>query len=176
MMITSFLIISGCNNDDDNNTTVQQNSFLKIGDNEYELKAGLIEDYGLYEPGLYNFDITLISSNVVEVDGEPFPEDQIVNAIYFELFTDSQTDLSTGVYSLVDFQNIGNQTFELCEISENVDVNSVEETGTFTGLVSGTLEVVANGPEYEFQFSGVDNLGQDISGSYQGNLNSVLIE
>jgi hypothetical protein len=77
MMITSFLIISGCNNDDDNNTTVQQNSFLKIGDNEYELKAGLIEDYGLYEPGLYNFDITLISSNVVEVDGEPFPEDQI---------------------------------------------------------------------------------------------------
>ena len=56
------LTFSACSNDDDNNNNRQNQfaNFLKIDDIEYELKTGTIEDYGEYQPGIYNFDIVLL--------------------------------------------------------------------------------------------------------------------
>jgi hypothetical protein len=169
LFMALMVVFSACSDDDDNNNPAQ-NNILNIGDNEYELKAGSIEDYGLYSNNLYNFDIVLATSNVTIVDGEIIPQDQILSGIYFELFTNAENDLSTGTYNLVDFQNIANQTFEICDIYENVDVTLEEENGSLSELVSGTFSVLSNGPEYEFEFSGVDNLGQNITGYYKGNL------
>ncbi len=37
-------------------------------------------------------------------------------------------------------------------------------------LVEGSLKIISNAPEYEIEFSGVDNLGREISGVYKGSL------
>jgi hypothetical protein len=173
LFILALLLLVACSNDDDNNNGNPQNNVLRIADVEFELKAGVIEDFGLYEADLYNFDIVLINSNIIEVGGEPFPEEQFVTGIYFELFTNSEDDLTTGTYNLVDSDEISNQTFEFAEIVENVDVTSNEETGQYTELVSGTLEVLSNAPVYEFEFSGIDSSGRNISGYYKGDLSSL---
>lgn len=165
-----MVLIAGCSNDDDNNNSVEQENVLRIGDTEYELKSGVIEDYGNYEGNIFNFDITLISSAVSFVDGELVPDDQFISGIYFELFTNSQNDLSTGIYNKVNFENIGQQTFEYAEIAENIEFNNEDETGTFSELTQGSIEVLSNGPEYELEFSGVNDLGQSISGYYKGSL------
>lgn len=170
LFVAFVLTLSACSNDDDNPDVNLQENFLKIGDTEYVLKAGSIEDFGLYQSGLYNFDITLITSTVTNVGGEFVPQDQIISGIYFELYTNTENDLSEGTYSKVDFEDIGHQTFEYAEIAEGVDASTEDETGTFTELIQGSIEVISNGPEYEFQFSGVDNLGQNISGYYKGSL------
>jgi len=171
--IFAFVFLVACSNDDDNINTSSPNNFLKLDDAEIELKAGVIEDFGLYETNLYNFDITLINSNLVEVDGELTTEEPIITGIYFELFTNSENDLSTGTYNLVDVNDISNQTFAFAEVAENVDTTSINETGLFTELVSGTLEVLSNAPDYEIEFSGIDSSGRTISGYYKGDLSSL---
>jgi len=170
LFILTLGFLVGCSNDDDNNAGNSQNNFIKIDNVEYELEAGLIEDYGLYQAGLYNFDVVLISSDVTNVGGELVPNDQFISGIVFELYTASENDLSIGTYNLVDSDNISDQTFEYAEVVENLDVTSENDEGAFSVLVSGTLEVLSNAPVYEFEFSGTDSNGKSISGYYKGDL------
>lgn len=134
------------------------------------MKTGTIEDYGEFQSGVFNFDIVLFSSVVNSIGGEYIPEDQIFSGIYFELFTGNEDDLATGTYTKVNLANIGAQTFEYAEIAENVEFDNEDETGTFSDLISGSFSVISNGPEYEFEFSGVDDLGNNISGHFRGTL------
>lgn len=166
------LISVSCSSDDDANITADSNNFLKIGDTELEAKAGVIENFGAFN-NLTNFDITLIDSNIVTVNGQPFPENNIITAINFELFTDSSQDLAVGEYPLVDFGDLSAQTLTSVAILENVDVNSETEIDDPPFFVEGSVQVLSNGPEYEIEFSGVDNLGREISGFYKGSLTFI---
>ncbi len=126
MCFVLILTSMSCSSDDDNNVIQDGNNFLKIGNAEFELKAGAIENYGSFN-NLTNFDITLLDSNLTTVDGEPIPENNIVNLINFEVYTDSNQDLAEGEYALVDFADITAQTFTSAAILEDVDVNSETE-------------------------------------------------
>ncbi len=161
-----------CSSDDDANVAVETNNFLKIDSTEFELKAGAIQNFGSFN-NLTNFDITLIDSNIITVDGQPIPENNIVNFINFELFTDSSQDLAEGEYVLVDFADVTAQTFVSAAILEDVDISSETEIDEPPFLVEGSLQVISNGPEYEVEFSGVDNLGREISGFYKGSFTSI---
>ncbi|QTY26114.1 hypothetical protein [Flavobacterium sp. CS20] len=55
-------------------------------------------------------------------------------------------------------------------ILENIDISSETEIDEPPFLVEGNLQVISNSPEYEIEFSGVDNLGREISGYYKGSL------
>ncbi len=166
------LVSFSCSSDDDANVAEENNNFLKVGNAEYELKAGAIENFGTFN-NITNFDITLVDTNIVIVNGQPVPENNIVNFINFELFTDSSQDLIEGEYPLVDFSEITGQTFEYAAILENIDITSETEIDEPPFLVEGSLQVISNGPEYEIEFSGVDNLGREISGYYKGSLITV---
>jgi len=170
---TLVLVSLSCSSDDDANVNVESNNFLKIGNTELELKAGAIQK-GDTANGITGFDLTFLDSNLITVEGQPIPENNIVNLINFSLFSDSSQDLSVGEYLLVDFTEITTQTFVTAAILEDVDVNSETEIDDPPSLVEGSLQVISNGPEYEIEFSGVDNLGRDISGFYKGNL--ILVE
>ncbi len=172
-VVLSTSLLSGCSNDDDNNASESNNNFLKIGNSEYELKAGSVENYGEYQAGIYNFDIVLISTAVNLVNGEFVPEDQVFSGIYFELFTSDQGDLAVGTYTQVPFEDIDAQTFEYSEVIQDAEIDNEDETGIFSELVQGSIDVIKNGPEYEFEFSGVDDLGRSISGYYKGTLVSI---
>ncbi|QTY26115.1 hypothetical protein [Flavobacterium sp. CS20] len=118
MCLVLTLVNFSCSSDDDVNV-VENNNFLKIGNTELELKAGVIENFGTFN-NLTNFGITLVDTNIVIVNGQPVPENNIVNLINFDLFTDSNQDLVEGEYPLVDFSEITGQTFEyLCYIRKH---------------------------------------------------------
>ncbi|RRO15926.1 hypothetical protein [Flavobacteriaceae bacterium 14752] len=172
MCFVIALVSISCSSDDDANVAAETNNFLKIGGTEYELRAGAIENFGSFN-NLTNFDITLVDTNIVIVNGQPVPENNIVNLINFELFTDSNQDLLEGEYPLVDFSEITGQSFEYAAILENIDISSETEVDEPPFLVEGSLQVISNGPEYEIEFSGVDNLGRQISGFYKGSLITV---
>ena len=76
-----FLLVSCGNDEDSNNQTANYFTFDGI---TYELKSGGIEDYGEVETGVYNFDITLITSEVNPGGGVPMPVDNIISGLYFE--------------------------------------------------------------------------------------------
>ena len=171
--ITLFLLIAisivSCGSDDDSSSSTS--GVLRIGDSEYSLRAGVIEDFGTFDGDLYNFDITLVSSNISTVDGELTTDETLVNFIYFELFTSTELDLEVGVYNLVDnFGDIADKTFVYAEVAENFNSTLDEENGTFAELTSGSINVISNGPTYEFEFNGEDTQGRVISGTYRGSL------
>jgi len=174
LLSLAFVLIS-CSNDDENNNENPNltDNFLTIGSTNYELKGGSIEDYGEYEAGIFNFDIVLITTSVNFIGGEFMPEDQVYSGIYFELFTDNQGDLAVGTYTQVALEDIGAQTFEYSEIAQNVEFEDEDDSGIFSELVEGSIDIISNGPEYELEFNGVDDLGRTISGYYKGTLISV---
>lgn len=173
LLILLVVLISACSDDDDNSNINQQENFLKIGNQEYELKAGIIEDIGLYQDEIYSFDITLINANLISIGGEVIPDQQTITAILFELFTDSAEGLKIGQYDFVDFADIGPQTFEYAVFVENVNINSDIEEQIENFIVSGTLNVLSVSPEYEFEFEGLDNQGQEVTFYYKGNLMNI---
>ena len=105
---TSILLIS-CSSDDDQPATEEIQNFLKVGDQEFELKSGIIEDFGSYQD-LYNFDISLYSIETRVENNEivPINDPEMVSAIYFELFTDNPDDLNVGSYEF-DFSGTDEQ-------------------------------------------------------------------
>lgn len=165
-----FFTVS-CSSDDDGDV-LNNPGTLSIGDTEIQLKAGALENIESFN-GITSFDLILLDSNITIVQGQPFPENNVVNAINFELFTDASQDLAEGVYLLDDSFEITPQTIGSVALLENVDVNSETEIDEPPFFVEGSLEIISNGPQYEIEFSGVDNLGRDINGSYQGTLTVI---
>jgi len=161
-----------CSSDDDGDV-LNNSGVLSLGETEIQLRAGVIQDFGSFNDNLYNFDITLISSDINTSQSEPFPSDNVISGIYFELFSTNPDDLAVGDYTQVDFENISNQTFEYAEVFLNLDVSLDEENGEFFELTSGSLTVISNAPVYEIEFSGTDSEGREISGNYSGTLTVI---
>ena len=170
LSFTVALLTLSCSGDDDGDVVNNSSNDVKVGDIEFELKAGVIEDFGSFNNDLYNFDITLISSDVDTSQSVPSPTEDIISGIYFELFSTNSDDLAVGEYSLVNYEDISNQTFEYADVFLDVDVSQDEVDGDISRLTSGNLTVISNAPVYEIEFSGVDSEGREISGNYKGML------
>jgi len=167
ILIVAFvsLAIISCNKDDDGGSS--SSNSMKLGAKNYQLKAGVLENYGEFETGVYNFDVTLVDSEIANVDGEILPTEETFNGIYFELFTSNSNNLDEGVYQ---FSTSGNaNTFEFAGIIVNGSLDE-EEEATFYEISSGSFEVLDNGNSYKFEFEGKTTDGQDFSGSYKGSL------
>ena len=171
MCFALALATLSCSSDDDGGV-VNNPGILSIGETEIQLKAGAIQNSGSFD-GLTIFDLTLLNSNIITVDVEPIPENNIVTLISFELITDSSQNLTEGEYGLFDFSDITSQTMASVAILENVDLSSETEIDEPPFFVEGSLQVISNGPQYEIEFSGVDNLGREISGNYKGTLTII---
>ena len=167
VLLTMLSVMSfSCGSDDDNNDSNDNtDNVLVFGDTEYELKSGIIEDYGLYSDGVYNFDIILITSEITTEEGEPVPTDTVFSGVYFELFTDNQEDLEVGTYT---FGSDDANAYEYGDIIINASVDSDDDN--FFEITSGTFTVLNNGSNYEFDFEGSVEGGTEFSGHYEGTL------
>ena len=177
LSFTVALLTLSCSGDDDGDVVNNSSNNMKVDDIEFELKAGVIEDFGSFNNDLYNFDITLISSDVDTSQSVPSPTEDIISGIYFELFSTNPDDLAVGEYKLVDIEeDVSNKTFDYAFVFLDLDVSSGEIDGEPSGLTSGSLNVISNAPDYEIEFSGIDSEGREISGNYKGMLSMYTID
>ncbi len=168
-ILLAFISLSliSCDNDDDNTGPNSNNSFLKVGNKEYTLKAGTFENYGQDQDGLTNIDIILATTQITSADGEYYPVDEVFSTIYFELYTSDANNLTTGMYNF-NLSEAAN-TFDYGVVQLETTLNDEEESN-YHEITSGSFEVLENGSTYHFKFEGQMDNGQEFSGSYKGNL------
>jgi len=171
VFILSLALVACSDDDDSGSTDINLENELNVGDAQYELKSGIIEDFGSYDGSLYNYDIQLYNTNFTMQNGNPIPEDNIVSGVYFELFSNSSENLGLGDYIKVDYYNIGDKTYEIADLY--VDVNVEDQYSEPIEISSGTLQVLEVGSTYEFAFSGEDEWGNQISFYYKGELEQI---
>jgi hypothetical protein len=156
-----------CSSDDDAAPPIENENFLKVGNQEFELKSGSYQTDTL-EEGLYAFGIILYDTNVSIVDGEPTPEDNIVNGISFEIYTDNSTKPDLGEYIFTGTSNPGEDSLAAALILSNINVEN--QTGQTIEIEVGILEIVENENEYVLNFTGIDEEDNEISMNFRGPL------
>lgn len=161
LLFTLSVMSFSCSDDDDNQNS--NNNFLIYGDTEVQLRDGIILNYGEYTPGVYNFDIVLIDSEINNLDGEPLPANDNFSGVEFELFTTNAEDLQVGVYT---FGTDEANSYEYGVVFDNVSIESFD--GSY--INSGTFTVLDNGATYEFEFEGTVEDGTQFSGYFKGTL------
>lgn len=169
LLVSISLVSFSCGSDDDGDGgSTSGSGVLVYGDTEYQLKSGVIEDYGEYSNGVYNFDISLVDSGLRVVDGETVPTNDTFSGVYFELFTSNSQDLVEGVYTFGN--GIGAGTYGSAEVI--IDAAFEDDYDAFD-INSGTFTVLDDGSSYEFEFEGTVSNGTSFSGYYTGSLVSV---
>lgn len=165
LLVSIALVSFSCGNDDDDGGSTNGGSgVLVFGDTEYQLKAGIIEDYGEYYDGVFNFDISLVSSTLTIIDGEAIPNDNTFSGVYFELFTTNSQDLAEGVYTFGN--NVEAGAYNYAEVIIDATIESYNDFE----INSGTFTVLDDGSSYEFEFEGTVSNGTSFSGYYEGAL------
>lgn len=158
--------------DNDNNST--PSNYLKIGNTTYELSSGTLENYGkdsMYYDG-FNLDLTLASKGInLTQDSEGLIEATGAGQIIaFEMFTSQKQYLDTRDYTYdkkTTPSPIGSFDFGL--YIENWTPDLDDEKGE-KYIVSGTVTVTNNVPNYEITIDCNDISGKKITGYYKGTL------
>lgn len=149
-----------------------QKVFLRVNGTDYDLKSGIIENYGEFEEGIFNFDISLFTEPIGNVNSDNPFGDASVSGVYFELFTTNESNIATGTY---DFSsNFGSEnTFTFAAVLENClfstdgdDVNCENEFA----ITGGTFTVNAVGNQFDLEFSASLMGGGSAEGKYVGSL------
>ena len=170
LSIFTVFALTSCSSDDDSNSNDSNpstDSVLEIDGESYQLRAGIIEDYGeSFSENSYNFDITLFDSELSLVDGEYLPENDNVTGIYFELWSESSSNLSSGTYTQDYSENPFTYTYGDVVIEYNMDT----EEASYLEIASGDVVISRNGGNYEISFDGTATDGSEISLYYKGSL------
>ena len=169
LLATISVMSFSCGNDDDNqDSNDNTDNVLVFGDTEIELRAGVIADFGESSDGIFNFDITLVDSQLSQFGGQVFPTNETFSGIYFQLFTDNGEDLDVGVYT---FGSVDANAYEFANIF--IDASIEDEDADVFEINSGSFTVLDNGSTYEFEFEGTTQDGTEFSGHFRGTLEAV---
>ncbi|MFV0590687.1 MAG: hypothetical protein ACK5M7_04830 [Draconibacterium sp.] len=149
---------------------------LKIGDKEYKLSSGILENYGtdsVYYDG-YNADLILFSDSIsyelVEKEGESY-RDMIGNGhgIWFSMFSTEADVLDKAKYTFSTTEPCGIGTFDDGACVINYD-SEEEESGFESDIVSGTVDVSVSGSTYRITIDCTNEKGEKVTGFYKGTL------
>jgi len=168
------LAVVSCNKDDDNNDDGNNPSGTVVGQfsfdgTNYNLRSGTIEDYGTDGNNISNFDITLFDKNLNFQNDDFAFEGDLVNELYFEIFTEEANKIPNGTYTFSSTDNAAG-TFSTSS-SLILDYNfTTDEEGTYIDFTAGTITVIQNGPVYELEFTLTTSGGKTVTGDYEGAL------
>jgi hypothetical protein len=167
--IISFLVI-GCEKENETEE-IKKTNHLKIGDTEYNLTTGTLENYGQDEAGIYdvhNTDLTLFSDGITITDED---EELVISGsgqiIYFEMFSSTGTSLDIGTYNF-NIQPFSLKTFDYADYI--IDWNDTVDDDDWTEIASGEVTVTKNSNEYEITINCIDKNGLKITGFFKGTL------
>ncbi len=155
----AILILSGCSKPE------KPDSFVYTV-NEYPLDQGFIHNYGMPEGATgYNFDVTIHSLGVsYNRDRHEFLGTG--HLVFFQMFTSSATELSSGTYQFSTDEAGAPFTFNVANFGMNIDFTA--ETGTIVSAVSGTVKVSGSGDHRTFDFECITATGEKITGHFSG--------
>lgn len=151
-------------------TTTDATNFLTYDGVTYPLAGGFLDYYGKWytEMPSYNFDLTLYSSGLTWVEQiEYFTGTG--HAMYFEMFTTSQTNLASGVYSYDFWETYEANTFDygFFLLNFNAEQQTAEVDSDITG---GTITVVTSGNDYQITVDCTDSFDKSLTAYYEGTL------
>jgi hypothetical protein len=161
--------LAGCKKDSIEAEPEPAANYLKVGETDYDISKGIIEDFGLYNGSFYRFILKLVSQNITiqEINGSPDSVSGIGNVIYISLISKIPGKLSLGDY-LYDQLSGVSQTFYFFSYTVNWDTSLPPDH--YVRLKSGTVKVIQNNEEYKLSFSGIDWDNNVISGYFKGKL------
>jgi hypothetical protein len=169
VLIVSTLFI-GCDKDDDDKTS--KKNYLKIGDKEYDLSAGILENYGTHKSWHYGYnnDLLLYSAglSLIKEDDDWYLTGK-GHAIYFEMFSNSGNSLNNGDYTFSSTEPHPIGTFNEGGYVINFDSETGDDEGE-VNILSGKLSVSKSGNEYSITINCTDKNGIKITGFYKGTL------
>jgi hypothetical protein len=160
LLLLVLAVLSSCKKDEDDGPS----SNVKYDGKTYPLAKAYIENYGEWDDGLYNFDLTLTSESVTVTEDDA---SGVGNIVYFEMLSSSPTELAAGTYTFSASFSTAN-TFDEGFIGLDFDIANF--TGTILNLVGGTVEVKKDGATYTITFNGVLASGKSVTGTYTGTL------
>lgn len=183
LCLASLLFIS-CSKDDDNtieiNATKTSLNYLKIGNAEYDLSAGVFENYGIDKNNKsyhgYSTDLMLYSKDLSLQKNEKdfFMFAGKGHAIYFEMFSSSGKELNNG-----DYVFSSKAPFQIGAIDKggliqnlNFDYNRYYpiDPKDKSEITDGKISISKTGDEYSITINCVCENGIEINGYYQGTL------
>jgi hypothetical protein len=170
LMLLSFIVMGGlfssCSDDDDK----AADNKVTFDRKEFDLAWGLLDKYGKSNPvdNTYNIDLTLISSGLIydETNGELTGKG---SGIYFEIFSESPTELLEGTYEYAVEDAAKPFTFDNGGIAYNFDAEQEDSELEFE-ITNGTVEVKKYGETHEITIKCTGENGEIISGYYKGTL------
>jgi hypothetical protein len=164
------LLIASCEKEKETEE-IKKTNHLKIGETEYTLSSGALENYGQDEAGIYdvyNTDLTLFSDGITitNEDGELVVSGS-GQIIYFEMFSSTETSLDIGTYNL-NIQPFSLKTFDYADYM--IGWNQTVDDDDWTEIASGEVTVNKNSNEYEITINCTDENGQKLTGFFKGTL------
>lgn len=147
LVFIAFFI--SCSDDDKDN--VENQGFLKIGEQTVNLSQAYLENYGK-KGNAYNIDFTARSKSLFDANNAA--------VVYFEMFSSQEQDLSKGDYALSNYSTSTANTFtEWGECLLGSDITSTDKglivtNGIRIKPVEGIFKVIESGETYKVSFSG----------------------
>jgi hypothetical protein len=163
-----LITLSGCKKDNKDETT---SNFLKVGSFRSDLSQGIILEVP-YDDTLNHMALELFSSGITIHEYSEWPNSLTGNGnmVAFDLYTTASDKFPLGEYTIVNlgdpFQN-GTLTYSTYILNWNI---SLDPAPAYSFIISGTLKVIQNGPEYEISFNGKDMTGNAVSCYYKGGI------
>lgn len=170
ILLLSTLTIS-CSKDDKDDIAKTKNHF-KVGDTEYELSAGFLEDFGTSDwyKG-YNTSLMLYSKGLkllIDKDGN-YKFDGKGDQIGFYMYSTTGVALDNRDYYFSDTEPTPIGTFDEGGYLINIDYKN-ETMGDRDDFAGGRVNVSKSGDEYTITIDCISDKGVKVSGFYKGKL------
>lgn len=160
LFICATVGFTGCTKDK------EKGNYFTYAGTEYQLIAGTMQYYGQLTDGAgYNFDISLFSSGVT-FDLNTADLGGTGHAVYFEMFSSSDSGVSEGEYQFDFLATESPLTFD--EGYFGINLNFDTHTGAVIYITSGKVTVSKSGLGYDLTFDCQSIDGEPVSGHFKG--------
>lgn len=170
-LLVVLTILSSCSVDDDRPEPFVAEGILEINGNPYELKLGFIENNGLYEEGIFKYEISLYT-DINPSENNNSTENHLVSSVSFGLLSTDENMITNDSYNFNSSVGLANTTssgivFENCDLESSqggFDCEAIFLVSNGTVTINETEDFF----DLEFSFNFID--GGSAEGFYVGRL------
>jgi len=168
-LFTILFIFCSCKKDNENDNK-KSNSFSYAG-NEYETPEINVIKHGVGNSGACLFIIAISSNDLIYDMNDDWFSGTSQHCIYIELYSQSDQEISSGLYTDSDFYNV--YTFESDECFLLLNYNFDNDSGIhLEASDGGSINVSKTDGKYTFEYTLTFD-GKLLTGYYNGNVQII---